>query len=144
MLPRAGGRLLGRVEDVEHLQGDAEVRIGVVVDVRAGDEGLPLIPVEDVDVVLHALVDVDRLRVHEERRGEQVDLAEDAVAVAGRVDDDDVLRGARAEAEVAGRKVLVAPVVAVVLRSPDPAVLLEHVEEHRRLGQPEALGRGHG
>ena len=137
--PAGGG--IGLVEDLEHLERDAEVGIGVVVDVRPGDVGLALLPVEPIDVVLDALVDVDRLLVDEERRREEVDLAEDAVPVAGRVDDHDVLRRAGAQAEVAGREVLVAPVVAVVVGAPDPAVLLEDVEQGRRLVDPEALGR---
>ena len=60
-----------------------------------GDVRLALLPVEPVDVVLNALVDVDRLLVDEEGSGEQVDLAEDAVPVAGRVDDHDVLGRSR-------------------------------------------------
>ena len=65
------------------------------------------------------------------------------MAVAGRVDDDDVLRRPAAQAEVAGREVVVAPVVAVVVRATEVAVLLEDVEQQRRLVEAEALGGGH-
>ena len=109
-LPPAGGAVIGLVEDLEDLERHAEVRIGVVVDVGARDVGLALVPVEAVDVVLDAGVDVDRLLVDEQWGGEEVDLAEDAVPVAGGVDDDDVLRRAAAQAERAGGEVLVAPV----------------------------------
>ena len=139
-LPLAGRGLIGLLEDLEHLERDAEVGIGVVVDVGARDVGLALVPVEAIDVVLHALVDVDRLLVHEQRRREEVDLAQDAVPVAGGVDDDHVLRRAGAQAEVAGREVLVAPVVAIVVGTPEVAVLLQDVEQRRSLLDPESLG----
>ena len=89
------GALIGLLEDLEHLERDAQVGIGVVVDVGARDVGLAFVPVQAVDVVLHALVDVDRLLVDQQGSGEQVDLAEHAVSVAGGVDDDDVLRRPR-------------------------------------------------
>ena len=56
-LALAGERGLRLVEDLEHLQGDPQVRIGVVVDVGARDVRLGLLPVEPIHVVLHALVD---------------------------------------------------------------------------------------
>ncbi len=135
-----GRRCIGLVGDLEHLERDPEVGIGVVVDVRPGDVGLALVPVQAVDVVLDPLVDVDRLLVDEERGGEEVDLTQDPVAIAGGIDDDHVLRRARAQAEVAGREVLVAPVVAIVVRAADPAVLLQDVEQRRCLLDAEPLG----
>ena len=53
-------------------------------------------------------MDVDRLLVDEQRGGEQVHLADDAMAVAGGVDDHDVVRRGGAQADGAGREVLVA------------------------------------
>ncbi len=88
---------IGLVGDVEDLQGDPEVGIGVVVDVHPPDVGLPFGPVEPVDVVLDALVEVDGLLVQEEGSGEEIDLADDPVRVRGRVEDDDVLLAPRCE-----------------------------------------------
>ena len=59
-------------EDVERLERDRAVGLGVVVDVDAADVGLALVPVEPVDVVLDRLVEVDRVargRASGPRRG---------------------------------------------------------------------------
>ena len=48
-----------------------------------------------------------------------------------------------AQAEVAGREVVVAPVVAVVVGMADVPVLLQHVEQGRCLLDAEALAGGH-
>ena len=135
--------LVRLVEDLEHLQGDPEVGIGVVVDVGARDVRLALLPVEPVHVVLHALVDVDRLLVDQEGSREQVHLAKHPVPVTGGVDDDDVLRRAAAQAEGAGGKVLVTPVEPIVLGVADVAVFLEHLEQGGRLVDAEPLRCGH-
>ena len=72
--PPAGRRRLG--EHVERLERHGPVRVRVVVDVDPVDVGLPLAPVEPVDVVLDRLVDVDRALVDEDLGREQVHLAE--------------------------------------------------------------------
>ena len=143
-LALASGSRIGLVEDLQNLQRDAEIGIGVVIDVGAGDVGLALLPVEPVDVVLHPFVDVDRLLVDEQGSGEEVHLAEHAVSVAGCVHDDHVFRGTAPQAEGAGRKVLVTPVVAVVLGVPHVAVLLQDVEQGRRLLDPEPFRSRNG
>jgi hypothetical protein len=72
----AGSPPLRRVrERLEHLQVDGEIRIRVVIDVDLADVGLLLVPVEPVDVVLLAAVEVDRLVVNQQRRRWPVCLA---------------------------------------------------------------------
>ena len=76
--PPVAGRL---GEDLERLERDRPVGVGVVVDVDPMDVGLALVPLEPVHVVLDRLVDVDRALVDEDLGAEQVDLAEDPRAV---------------------------------------------------------------
>ena len=59
-------------------------RVGVVVDLDRADVRLLLLPVEPVDVVLRALVEVDGLLVEQDRGGELVHLADDLRARAAR------------------------------------------------------------
>ena len=97
------------------------------------DVGLPLTPIQLVDVVLDRLVDVDRVIVDEDLGGEQVDLTEDPRPVRRRVDDDDVLRRSRPQRYLRGREVLRAPVPASVAG-------LSDVPRFREEGQ-EFVGR---
>ena len=122
-----GDRRLG--EDVERLEGDRPVRLGVVVDVDPPDVRLALVPVEPVDVELDRLVEVDRVLVDEGLGAEQVDLADDPRPVRRRVDDHDVLLGGRPERDLRGREVLARPVPAPVAGLPDVALLGEEGEE---------------
>ena len=87
--PAACDRRFG--EDVERLERDRPVRLGVVVDVDPRDVRLALIPIEPVDVELGRLMEVDRVLVDERLGGEQVDFADHVRAVGRRVDDHDVL-----------------------------------------------------
>jgi hypothetical protein len=56
---------LGRpaLKRFEHLDADRQVRVGVVVDLDRPDVGLLLLPVDAIDVVLQAFVQVDRFLV---------------------------------------------------------------------------------
>ena len=129
----------GRLEHLERLERDGQLRLRVVVGVDRTDVGLALVPVEPVDVVLARLVQVDRVLVDIGPRREQVDLAEDARPVGPVVDDEDVLGGRRPEADLRRREVLARPVPALVVREPHVALLGEEREEVVRRRAAEGL-----
>ena len=97
------------VKGVEHLHGHRCQRVGVVVDVDGTDVRLLLIPVQPIDVVLRALMQVHGLFVQQHRRGELVHLADDLRARLRRVDDHDVVGEDAAQVHLLGRKGLAAP-----------------------------------
>ena len=132
------------VAAVERLQGDAPVRLRVVVDVDAVDVGLPLAPVQLVDVVLGGLVEVDRILVDERLGREEVDLPEDARPVWRRVDDHDVLLGGGPERDLGRREVLARPVPAPIARLAHVRLLGEEGEQVVRRRRPERLARLEG
>ena len=133
-----------RGEDVERLQRHRPVGVGVVVDIDLADVGLPLAPVELVDVVLDAVVQVDRLGMDEHLRREQVRLADDPRPIRRGVDDHDVLRGRGPQADLRRREVLRAPVPPPVARLADVALLADEREEVVHRPRPEDLARLEG
>lgn len=94
------------------LDGFAEIRgqhldvalfhgVGVVIDVHLAGVGGAAVPIQSVDDVGLALVQVDGLFVDQHRRAVQIHLAQHAVAVAG-VDDHEVFRAGRPQRDFLG------------------------------------------
>ncbi len=124
------------LELVEHFQFDRELGVCVVVDRDRGDERLLFVPVEVLDFVLLAAVDVDGVFVDEQRRARPVAFADDP-RLRPLFDDDEVVGAGGAQADLFGRVGLAHPVVAVV-RFLDHAVFGEDVQ-HLGGVRPESL-----
>ena len=84
---------------------------------------------------------IDRPLVHQDLRGEQVDLPEHSRPVRGRVDDHDVLRRRAAERHLRRREVLGAPVPPPVVGLANVARFGDEREELVGCGRPEHLAR---
>ena len=100
---------LRRREGVEHLHRDRGEGVRVVVDLDRVHVCLLLFPVEALDVVLRAFVEVNRFLVQQDWRGELIHLADDLGSRMRGVDDHDVVRRDAAEVDLVGRKSLPAP-----------------------------------
>src|SRR5207342_1577687 len=90
------------VEPLQHLQLGVVDRVGVVIDVRAGDVGLAPFPVQPLYLVRRGLHHVDRALVQHQRRGGEIDLCDDHLAPVGAVDHHEVAVRHRAQAHRIG------------------------------------------
>ena len=123
-----------RLENRDLRVGDG---VGVVIAVDRADERLASLEVEALHLIELPFDDVDGLFVERGRPAREVGLADDALAI-GRIDDDEVVRRDRSQADGVGRIRLVGPVplpVGVV----DEAFLAEHGEDLLHVLVPEAL-----
>ncbi|MBK7725429.1 MAG: hypothetical protein IPI33_09405 [Dehalococcoidia bacterium] len=90
-----GGSALA-VEGIEHFEFDCQLGIGVVVDGDRGDESLLVVPIQVLDLVLLAAMDVDGIFVDEEGGAGAVALTDDA-GMWPLFDDDEVVGAGGAE-----------------------------------------------
>ena len=125
-------------ERVEHAHRHRCERIRVVVDLDGVHVCLLLVPVETLDVVLRALVQIDGLFVQEDRRRELVHLADDLGSRLRGVDDDDVVGRDAPQVHLFRRKCLPAPEPAA-RGARRRAVLLEHAQQLLHVGAAERL-----
>jgi hypothetical protein len=115
-------------ERLEDLDLNGEVGVGVVVDLNRSHVGLLLVPVQPFDVVLRAVLEVDRLVVQEDRRRELISLSDHLGPRPGDVDDHDVVGVEPAQRDALGRECLARPVPAASGAAAH-AVLLEQLQE---------------
>ena len=99
-------------EAVQHLQLHRELGVRVVVHGDGRDVRLFVVPIEVLHLVLLAAVDVDRVLVDEQRRARPVAFA-DHLRHRALLDDYEVVRARRAQADLLGGEGLAHPVVAV-------------------------------
>ena len=129
---------IGASERVEHLHGHRCERVGVVVDLDGPDVGLLLVPVESVDVILRAFVEIYGLFVKQHRCSELVHLADHRWAGLRGVDDHDVVGEDAAQVHLLGRESLPAPEPPPA-RSRRRAVVLKQSKQLLHVRSPEAL-----
>ena len=120
---------------VQNVQAYVEVRVGVVVHVHSADIGLAGGKVQLFHLVHARVVHVDGVFMQKHGHGEAVHLAHYAVmGGVGDVDDDKVFRARAAQADFAGGKLLLHPVILVVHMAQD-VVFRQVFQKLRRIGQ---------
>ena len=102
------------------------------------DVSLLLLPVQALDVVLRTFVEVDRLLVQQDRRGELIHLADDLGSWRRRVDDHHVVRCDAPEVDLVRRESLPAP-EPTASRARSGTILFEQLEQLADVGASEAL-----
>ncbi len=111
--------ILLRLKDIQHLQGNRQIGIGIIIHIHFPDIGFFLLKVQLFHLILCSFVKIDRLFMEKLRRTEPVHLSDDPAFWLADINDNKIFIRSTAEAYGIGRKLIGHPM-------PPTAYMMKH------------------